>query len=96
MADIMLNHETVDNAVAEMQQATATMTSNLDALVQQLKPVADTFTGAAASAWTQFQLAANHADEVMHQDFSQGQVRLQEMHNYHKQADNKGASIFGG
>jgi uncharacterized protein YukE len=96
MADIMLNHETVDNAVAEMQQATATMTSNLDALVQQLQPVAATFTGAASEAWQQFQKAANRADEIMQQDFGQGQVRLQDMHDYHKQADTKGASIFGG
>jgi len=96
MADIQLNHQSVQQAVDDMVQATQQMRTNLDALLQELRPVASTFTGAAADSWQQFQVAANHADNTMNNDFGQGHVILSDMHQAHISADLRGASIFQG
>jgi uncharacterized protein YukE len=96
MGDIQLNHQSVDNAVASMQQSTQTMINHMDQLVQGLQSMSSTFTGAAADAWHQFQTAANQAANAMNNDFGKGSVVLADMHNIHKSADQKGASIFGG
>jgi uncharacterized protein YukE len=95
MADIQLRHETVDQAVQEMVQATNQMKTNMDDLVQGLQQMASTFTGAAADAWQQFQKAANDADNAMNADFGKGAYTLEEMHNIHKNADFRGAGVFG-
>jgi methyl-accepting chemotaxis protein len=94
MADIQLRHESVDQAVQEMIQATQQMRTNMEELLRGLQSMAHTFTGASADAWHQFQQAANAADNAMNNDFGQGHVVLAEMHNIHKNADLKGASVF--
>jgi uncharacterized protein YukE len=94
MADVMLQHQTVEQAVADMQQATRMMDNALDNLVAGLSPLAATFEGQSATAWLEFQNAANHADFTMQGLFGHGAVVLSDMHDIHKLADYRGAQFF--
>jgi ABC-type transporter Mla subunit MlaD len=92
---IQLNHESVNQAIEEMQQATATMDQNLQDLLQGLQSMAATFSGQSATAWEQFRTVAQSADAQMQADFGQGANRLQMMHEAHIDADTNGTRIFG-
>jgi uncharacterized protein YukE len=96
MANIQLKHEGVDQAVEAMQQATREMHNALDNLVQGMTPMAQTFTGAAATAWVEFQTAAHQADSGMQGLFGQGSVILADMHEAHIRSDRSGAAVYGG
>jgi uncharacterized protein YukE len=94
MADIMVMHQTVEQAVADMQQATRMMDNALDNLLAGLSPLASTFEGQSATAWAEFQNAANQADANMQALFGQGAVILSDMHEIHKLADYRGSQVY--
>jgi WXG100 family type VII secretion target len=95
VANIQLNHEGVNQAVADMQQATSQIESALDDLMQQLRPLAESFTGQSASAWAQFQNAVNTAETAMSADFGKGSTVLDTMHGHLADGDKRGAAILG-
>jgi uncharacterized protein YukE len=95
VADISLNHEGVNQAVAEMQQATSQIENSLDDLMQQLRPLATSFTGESANAWVQFQNAVSSAEHAMSADFGKGATVLDTMHGSLTDGDKRGAAILG-
>jgi hypothetical protein len=70
------------------------MTQNLEDLVAGLRPMAESFSGTAASDWQDFQNAANQADAAMNADFGGGARALGTMHQIHIDADTRGAATF--
>ena len=96
MANIQLNHEGVDQAVADMRQATSQIESALDDLMRQLRPLAESFTGRSAHAWADFQNQVNTAETAMSADFGRGSTVLDTMHGHLTDGDNRGAAILGG
>ena len=96
MADIQLNHESVNQATEEMQQATMTMSNNLNDLLQGLQAMSATFSGNTATEWEVFRTTAQNADAAMQKDFGQGAHVLANMHQAHIDSDRKGVSLFGG
>ncbi|MFF8430649.1 WXG100 family type VII secretion target [Streptomyces sp. NPDC016566] len=94
MADIQLQHETVQQATEEMKQATKTMITNLEDLIQGLQNMRSTFSGQSAQEFNAFLKVAHQAEGVMHNDFGQGSNALEGMHECLTNADNKGATLF--
>jgi uncharacterized protein YukE len=95
MADILIHHETLDQATQDMQGLTRQMTASMEELKQLLVGVAQDFTGNASDSWQEFQTTVDNANTAMNHDFGTGGTTLLEMHQYHRNADNQGAAIFG-
>lgn len=96
MADISLNHEGINEAVTDMQQATTRIENSLDDLMSQLRPLATSFTGEAANAWLRFQSAVSRAEQALSADFGKGATVLDAMHGSLADGDRRGAAILGG
>ena len=94
MADVTIFHARVEQAVADMQQATVQMGNALDNLEVGLTAMASTFSGQSAEAWREFQAAANQADVNMQNAFGHGSIVLTDMHEIQKYADYKGAQFY--
>ncbi|WP_035792372.1 WXG100 family type VII secretion target [Kitasatospora mediocidica] len=94
MADLTLHHETVDQAVQELQAAGNTMKSDLDHLVQVLTPLQEHFQGAAATAFTEFLAAVNQNEQQMTDDIAAAAACLDSMHQTMTHADNQAAAGY--
>lgn len=95
MADISVSHIGVDQAVTDMQQATTQIETELDNLMHQLQPLAQSFAGQAAGAWVDFQNTVSSAESAMSADFGKGSTVLDTMHSHLKDGDRRGAAILG-
>jgi uncharacterized protein YukE len=95
VADISLNHEGINQAVADMQQATAGIERALEDLMHQLQPLAGSFTGESDHAWAAFQNTVSSAEQAMSADFGKGSSVLDVMHGHLSDGDKHGASILG-
>jgi len=94
MADVTLHHPQVEQAAADMQQATMQMSNALDDLETGMSAMASTFSGQSADAWREFQAAANRAEIDMQAAFGHGAIVLTQMHETHKRADHHGANLY--
>ncbi|MDH6133264.1 uncharacterized protein YukE [Kitasatospora sp. MAA4] len=94
MADLTLHHETVDQAVQELQAAGTTMTNDLEHLVQVLTPLKEHFQGAAATAFEEFLAAVNANEQKMTEDIAAAAACLDNMHQTMTAADHAGAAGF--
>jgi WXG100 family type VII secretion target len=94
MADIQLQHESIDQAFTELLQAAHTMESNLDELVQRLTPLREEFTGKAGTAFEEFFRMVQQNESKMHEDIQQGARILDEMNHTMRYADQSAAQGF--
>jgi WXG100 family type VII secretion target len=94
MADIQLQHETIDQAFTELIAAAHTMQSNLDDLVRQLTPLRDEFTGAAGTAFEEFFKVVHQNEGQMHEDITKGAQILDQMNHTMRYADQAAAQGF--
>ncbi|MFD0278098.1 WXG100 family type VII secretion target [Kitasatospora sp. NPDC127111] len=96
MADIELRHESIDQAVSDLQQAGSTMESNMDQLVGTLKGVIDGghFAGAAATAFQEFFRVVNQNEADMRTDIRTAASLLGQMHATMKHADATASKAF--
>ncbi|MDH6143813.1 MULTISPECIES: WXG100 family type VII secretion target [Kitasatospora] len=93
MADIKLQHETIDQAFDELIQAGQKMQSNLDDLVNTLKPLAEQ-SGSYKTAFDAFFKVVHDNETEMHQDIHKGAQILDQMHHTMKYADEAAAKGF--
>jgi WXG100 family type VII secretion target len=94
MADIQLQHESISQAVAELQKAGNQMQSNMENLLQTLAPLRDHFRGEAAQAFEDFFKVAHNNDQAMSNDIAQAAQTLDSMANHMYHADKAGANSF--
>jgi uncharacterized protein YukE len=93
MADIQLQHESIDQAFQELIQAAQTMQSNLDDLVNTLKPLAHQ-SGKYQSAFEDFFRVVHANENKMHEDIHQGAQILDQMNHTMRYADQAAAAGF--
>ncbi|MDH6108936.1 uncharacterized protein YukE [Kitasatospora sp. MAP12-15] len=94
MADLTLHHETINQAVQELQAAGNTMRNDMDHLVQVLTPLQEHFQGAAATAFTDFLAAVNQNETQMTEDIAAAASCLGTMHETMVTADNQAAAGY--
>ncbi|MFF7634566.1 WXG100 family type VII secretion target [Kitasatospora sp. NPDC008050] len=94
MADIQLQHESIDQAYTDLLQAAHTMESNLNELVQRLTPLREEFQGAAGTAFEEFFKVVQGNEGQMHEDIHQGAQILDQMNHTMKYADQAAAQGF--
>ena len=94
MSDIVLNHEPINQAVAEMNQAAQNMQSTFDQMMQQIRSVSDSFKGAAAEAFQQMYQNHSALSQNLGESFGSGGATLGNMHEEINSSDNRGASIL--
>ncbi|WP_371493767.1 hypothetical protein OG871_01860 [Kitasatospora sp. NBC_00374] len=87
--NIHLHHETVAQAVQELQKAGSLMTGNLDTLVKQLSTVIDGghFQGTAATAFEEFARVVSNNERQMDEDIAAAARTLNTMHEIMQQSD---------
>ncbi|MFE9426021.1 WXG100 family type VII secretion target [Kitasatospora sp. NPDC006697] len=93
MADIQLQHESIDNAFQELLQAAQTMQSNLDELVQQLQGLASQ-SGSYKEAFHEFFAVVHQNEGQMHEDIKKGAQILDQMNHTMRYADQSAAAGF--
>jgi uncharacterized protein YukE len=96
MADIQLNHETVNQAVDEMNQTAQQMESAVEDLINQLTPLSTSFQGAAAVAFNDISANRQKIYDDLTATFSNGAGVLGNMHQELIAGDRRGASMLGG
>lgn len=94
MADLQLQHESIDQAVESLQQAGNSMKSNLDQLLQVLTPLRENFQGAAAQAFDQFFTVVHQNESQMTDDITAAAALLDQMHQTMVHADKSAANGF--
>ncbi|WP_406207949.1 hypothetical protein OH807_35820 [Kitasatospora sp. NBC_01560] len=94
--NIHLHHETVAQAVQELQKAGSMMSGNLDTLVKQLGNVIDNghFQGAAAVAFEEFSRVVTANEKQMDDDITAAAGTLATMHQIMVQSDTDASKGF--
>ncbi|WP_333769021.1 WXG100 family type VII secretion target [Streptomyces sp. IBSBF 2435] len=96
MANVNLRHEGVSQAVEDMQRVANDMLSAVEDLMNQLQPLASSFSGMAAEV---FEEISKNRQQIYHDltaNFSAGSSTLDTMHQSLNDGDRRGASILGG
>lgn len=94
MADIdMLVNESRQD-VDKLNQANTAMTQALQDMVEQLKPIAESFKGASSTAWQEVQGMVNNTILQMNDSHRKGVDALNEMIERLLQHDLQGSKVF--
>ena len=94
MADILIHHDPLDEAIQQMGNATKQIDSGLKDLLAALKRYVPELQGVAANTYRQFQDDAMRLEDSMHAALGQGQAALNAMHEEHKYSDVRAAGSF--
>jgi uncharacterized protein YukE len=95
MAHLMLNHEAIDTAAQEMNQAAQAMQQTFDEMMQQISALAESFQGAAAEVFQEMSRRQGLISQELGASFGSGATALNNMHDEINTADNNGAKILG-
>jgi uncharacterized protein YukE len=94
MVDIDINHAGTEECVTDMVSLARQMASSVDELIGQLTPLAQSFQGAAATAFQDISRQRQQINQELNQSFSAGSGVLNNMHETMKSGDNKAASVI--
>jgi hypothetical protein len=91
--DIMLKHESIDEAFQELLGAARSMESNLAELIGRLQGM-EANAGQYKQAFQEFLTLARNSSEKMHADMHDGAAALDEMNQAMRYADRAAAAGF--
>jgi hypothetical protein len=96
MSDMMLKHETIEQAVSELQKAGSDMANNLEELTRALSNVIQGghFQGTTAVAFNEFITLATQQDSQMQADITAAAGSLSNMHEIMKKADGDASKLY--
>lgn len=91
---ILVNHDSLDSMIAEMQHHVAAMRGRVDQLMRDLSPLQDQFLGEAKSAHTEVQTKVNRHFDWLGAVLSDTAVAVRNAQAHYADADAKGAQQF--
>lgn len=91
---ILVNHESLDNMITEMQQHVSAMRGRVDQLMRDLSPLQEEFQGEAKTAHTQVQNQVNQEFDRLGEILGNTAVAVRNAQTNYGDADAAGAKSF--